>query len=84
MVADFSVLLRDVEINPRMRIDHFDARELALKLDCFAKVVLVPAVVSEYKLRQEKCDEECRDPRHSVYPPRFEQYTTSRWKRAMV
>ena len=58
MVADFPVFFGDVEIDPRMRIDHFDARELGLKLDRLAQVVLGPAVMSECKLGREKCEKE--------------------------
>ncbi len=58
MVADLPVLFGNVEINPRMRINHFDAGELALKLDRLAEVVLGPAVMRECKLGQEKCEKE--------------------------
>src|SRR5580704_14418587 len=54
MMTDLSILFGDVKIDPGMWVDHFNPRELALELHRLAHVVLGPAVMGEYKLRQQK------------------------------
>lgn len=51
MVADLPVFLGDVEVNPGMRIDQINVRELGLKFDRLGEVVLGSAVMREGKLR---------------------------------
>ncbi len=58
MMADLAVLLRDVEVDPRMRIDHVDAGQFALELDGFGEVVFSAAVMREGKRGNENGEQE--------------------------
>src|SRR5215471_14457444 len=68
MVADFPVFLRDVEVEPGMRIDQIHTREFALELDGLAKVVLSSAVMSKRDRRQYQHDGQCKSSIHDSSP----------------
>src|SRR5437868_3050162 len=57
-MADLPIRAGDVEIDPRMRIDQIDTRQLGLKLNRLGKVVLRPAVMSEGDAGQQKYEQE--------------------------